>query len=264
MKFLLGIACLLGALFAPMAVNVNAAESTNTKTPIVRTLNMPTEKEEVVYTYSDEGGNYVFTVKSETEIFIEATGTNGEVTSITCTYKLENDVLKLYISGELWAQFTINEDNTLNLYEEGLIPGLENVDIEEELGNLQLLVDALKKELESETFNAENLAKILIALGGTLGSILLLLLYRLLRIKILNLKNGEEYEKAKKEMAEEFAKYQAEIKELIDSLEKKVVKKIDDTEEKRQKDIEAQSLSLSEKMEEAKKNLTIDEILNEE
>lgn len=265
MKILVGIACLLGLLSMPVTANVHAAEATNTETPIVRKLNMPTEQE-VVYTYSDEGGSYVFTVKSETEISVEATSPTGEVITLTCTYTLEENLLTLYMAGEVWSQFTINEDNTLTVYEEEIVPDveIENVDLEEEISNLQLLIEALKAELEAETFNAENLAKILVALGGTLGSILLVLLYKLLRTKVLNLKNSEEYEKTKQGMAEEFAKYQAEVKELINSLEAKVVKKIDDTEEKRQKDIEAQSLSLSEKIEEAKKNLSIDEILNDE
>lgn len=263
MKFLVGIACLLGLFSMPVTTNVHAAESINTETPIVRKLNMTTE--EKVYTFSDEGGEYTFTILSETEVLVEATSETGEVITLTCTYTLEDSVLTLYVGGEIWEVFTVNEDMTLSLYEtpeEGV--DYENVDIEEELTNLQLLIEALKAELEAETFNAENLAKILVALGGTLGSILLVLLYRLLRTKILNLKNSEEYEKSKKAMAEEFAAYQAEVKELINSLEKKVVKKIDDTEATRQSQIEAQSLALSNKIEEAKKNLSIDEILNDE
>lgn len=265
MKILVGIACLLGLFSMPVTTNVHAAESINTETPIVRKLNMTTE--ERVYTFSDEGGEYTFTVLSETEILVEAKSETGEIVTLTCTYTLEESVLTLYVGGEIWEVFTVNEDMTLSLYElpeEESNIDYENVDLEEEISNLQLLIEALKAELEAETFNAENLAKILVALGGTLGSILLVLLYRLLRTKVLNLKNSEEYEKSKKAMAEEFAKYQAEVKELINSLEKKVVKKIDDTEATRQSQIEAQSLSLSNKIEEAKKNLSIDEILNDE
>lgn len=273
-KFLVGLACIFSlCLFgSTTSTNVYAAESTNTITHTVRKLQMP-EEQKTIYTYSDEGGEYTFTILSETEIQVHSVSPTGEVVELTCTYTLEENLLSLYIGGEVWSQFTVNEDNTLTLYEPEVSEDGEtsdekdpliDMDLNEEIDNLKLLLEALQAELEAETFNAENLAAILVALGGTLGSILLILLFRLLRTKILNLKNNEEYEKAKQAMADEFAAYQAKVEELIRSLEDKVVKKIDDTEEKRKAHIEAQSMQLSETIEQAKKNLSIDEILNDE
>lgn len=262
MKFLIGIACLLGMMSMPIVENSQTNEVSISNTQTAKKLEVP-ETQTVEYTYADEGGTYIITLSSAEEATITATKASGETTTFTCTYTLEGSKLSLSYEGELWAEFTINEDNSLTLIENPGILDIDQIDLKEEVSNLQALIEALKQELEAETFNADNIAKILIAMGGTLGSILLVLGVKLVKTKIKNLKNDEEYQKAKQAMAEEFAKYQSEVKELISSLEDKVVKKIDDTEEKRQLQIEAQSLALTDKIEEAKKNLSIDEILEE-
>lgn len=291
-KFLAAIACLFTMVFVPMnTTEVNAAEFQNAETPIVYNLALPGEDVEwveQVYTYTDEGGVYTFTLKSEQEIFIKAVSDNGTELTLTAFYVLSDNILSIIIDDAIWQEFVITEGSTeLTLIEdepetpvepseptEPEVPGddttiedvLPDIDTEENLSetveNLKALVEALKNELAQETFNAENLAKILVGILSALGSLALILLFRLLKTKIRNLKNNEEYEKAKKAMEDEFANYQAEIREMLNSLEAKVVKKIDDTEDKRQRAIEAQSHQLNEAVNEAKKNLSLDEILD--
>jgi len=266
--FKLALAIMASTLLVGGVKNVNT-ENTNSQTPKITAVRRANEVEdeqeweEVSYVFEDEDGRMEITLISE-ELY-QATIIAGETeATVKDKYVKEENILTLYLRGELLGKFKVLEDKSLERIEEDI----EDMEDEETSQyshmNLNELIDALKNELKESDINYKKVGAILLAMLGLFGSGIVGLLIAIIKLKLKNMKKDDIIDAVRKEADEKFAQYQDDVKELLNVLMDKVTKKIDDAEEKREKEAQAQNLRLKASIEQAKKNLSINNILNED
>lgn len=218
--------------------------------------NADSKWEDEVYTYTESSGIYSITLKSETEytMIYTPSDSSDEPVSFNGTYTKVDGELTLSLFDTASLKFVINEDGTLTkssvIYGENEYTGK----------SISELVTLLINELKQSTINWDNISKILLTIAGALSSVIIALLVALIRLRVKNINKDEVYELAKKKSDELYAN----VCDKIQALDTKVTKKIDDTEAKRKAEAEEQSLKLKQSIEEAKANLSINDVLNEE
>lgn len=257
MNILFAITALFGLFTNPVMNEVQ-----NTETPIVEEI-----EEKTVYSYTDEAGEYTYTIESETQVLVKAVSNSGTYIDALCTYTIEENVLRVYFEENEIGVFVIGENNVLTLYEEPPVEEVPPIITDEENNkyneNILQLIQELEEELKKDSKDMEVVAKILLGIIAAVGSILLTLAVKLIKLKIKNIDKDALYKAAEAKAYEKFEEYQNQVNLQLQSLETKVCRKIDETEEQRQKEAEARSIKLRESVEEAKKNLDIKKVLND-
>jgi len=259
----------LALLAFPMLMCGTVSEKTevqNTNEPqimmVKRAANPETgEWEDEVYHYTDSEGSIIVTLKSAEKY--EAVLTQGEtVATVSGKYTLVEDKLTLFLGEDTFLEFKVLEDGKLERFEVVVEPEEEEEDNPYAHMTLNELIEALKTELKKDQIDVNTVGKILLALLGVFATSIIGLLVAIIRMKVKGAKREEIIEMVEKKAADDMAQYQDQVKELINDLLVKVEKKIDDTEEQRKAEAEAQNLKLKESIAKAKKNLAINDVLD--
>lgn len=267
-KFLITISVAISLLFGfNMFLNntVKAEEIPETQnTETQENTEEPKQFEEIVYNFEDEGGKYVIALTSEEDFKLVATAEDTSSMTITGKYEIDEDGdITLTSAGKFLCYITENGKN------------LEFTEKSEELNendeelkdyskeNLLELIKELTNELGKKDINYKQIGEILLAILGALSASILGLLIYAIRLKLRGLKNDEILANVEKKYNEKIDLFQKEYMDSLADLKKTVTKKIVDTEQEKEKAIEAQTIQLSKSVAEAKKNLSLDEILEE-
>lgn len=213
----------------------------------------------IVYKYSDTDASYTITLTSKSTYTVIAI--NGAM-KLECsgTYTIdENNVLTLLADGKVLYVFDIQEDNTIKIHKMST-DEIDNIDYSKE--TFLELITQLKNELSNETINWNNVGKILIAICSVAGVSIISLLIAIIKLKCKDMNLKAAYEKVADASKQANTEALESMKKMVNDLGITVQKSVSDIEHQRQLEAEANSIKLHDTVEEAKKNLEINDVLD--
>lgn len=264
------------------------AEEIQIKNPETPVVTPPVEEPftPVGYTYITTEGYALITLVSKTEAEISA-GMYKEDGTLTIKevkgeYVMTGNRLVVTYEDELLGVFEIAEDGTLTEVEnelsqsewdkiiQAIKDNISNFDTEDidrltnAQNNILGLIVELKEALSAETKDYSLIIKIGVALAFGLATAVIALLIGIFRLRLRYINSQDIYDETTQATNKMFEAYQTKVEELMNQLSDKVSAKIDDAEAQRQKEAEASSLRLKNAVEQAKANLSIMNIVNDE